>query len=517
MFLMLFTVGTMTAASMGVLGINDTTQKTMKASDDARILTLWENSIGAALVNGGTLNELVPPAGEIANAKVPFTTPPSWISAPRNNAYGFPIIYCPVSQKGILDPSLPVQVLKTPGGSYQANIISASNGHDYVLASNIALDASIVRTNVLAFVISQLGENTPSCTDVIYNTEKGKFYVKNNAGVVRTITPASKINNGNDGTQPNKDKVNFSSAVSGWALTTNADYIIDAAQSGSFSDTVTVSKYDTNNTLEFRSNSNTVLSATGKGMSLDGVKLVLINIDASQLGVLSINNGEIISVNSTLPSLKMSNSKITFKGVNNILGTVDLYKTSAQITGSTLYIKSVNNVNLTNSTLSISDSSTLTIDTTGKTPLNLISGSDFKLNDSSLNIKGNSANSDFMIFIDPGSKFIAYSSTISLNSKATWGIFNQGLLQLNGSSLIPSVFATYLVGVYDGGRIFADMSNIGSAARKNSYGVVIESSNYASGSQTNVYSSSQCLAGTAYNSFKKVPASIANSYSWSCK
>jgi hypothetical protein len=163
------------------------------------------------------------------------------------------------------------------------------------------------------------------------------------------------------------------------------------------------------------------------------------------------------------------------------------------------------------------EKSSISLDTTGKTPLNLISGSEFKINDSSMSIKGNRSNADYMIYIDPSSKFVSYNSSVTLDSRATWGVFDQGLLQLNGSSLIPSVYASYLVGVYDGGRIHADSSNIGSTGRKNIYGVVMESVNYASGSQTNVYSASLCLTGTAYNGFKKIPDSISNSYSWSCR
>jgi hypothetical protein len=516
MILMLFTVGTMTAASMGILSINDTTQKTMKASDDARILTLWENSIGAALINGGTKNELIPPSGEDATSKVPFTTPPAWISAPRNNAYGRPIIYCPVSQKNILDMTLPIETLKMPGGSYKANVVTASNSHEYVSASDISLDPSISRSNVLAFIISQLGDKTPSCTDVTYNKEKGKFYVNEKMGVVRVITPASRIDNGSDDTQDG-EKVDYSSAVSGWALTAGSDYIIDADQEGSFNSAVNIAKYDSNNTLQIKANGSKKIQGSGSGISLDGVRLVLINVDASSLGTITVKNGQITAYNSTLPAVKLTNSSMNLKGANTISGNITAINSEINSSNANTNIKATDNLVLTNTKWIVTESSSLAIDTTGKTPINLISGSELRINDSSMSIKGNRSNADYMVFIDPSSKLVSYYSSISLDTKSTWGVFDQGLFQLSNSNLTPTVSTSYLVGVYDGGKIHADSSNIGSSSRKNAYGVVLESVNFASGNQTNVYSGSLCLTGTSYNGFKRIPDSISNSYSWSCK
>ncbi|MFK4132126.1 hypothetical protein ACI2KR_07485 [Pseudomonas luteola] len=518
-FLMLFTISAMTAASMGVLNINNTTQKTIKAVDDTRILTLWENSIGTALINGGISNELVPPAGAGPSSKVNYETPPEWLSAPRNNAYGYPIIYCPIAQNSSVDKSLPTAIIKTRSSSYSANIITSSNSHDYVVSSDIKLHSSIPRKNVLAFIISQLGNDIPSCEDVRYNEAKGKFFVIGNKGVVRAITPASKINNGQEKEEDNSgDNTDFSSALNAWQFTNDSDYKLDTNKEGTFSNDINIVKFDSHNSIIISSSSLSSLKGNGKNISLNGVKLVLKNVDLSAFSSITVKNGELIVQDSVIPSLTLDNTKSTFEGSSSILGNIGLSNSSVNQTDSRISVTANQNIVLTNSTWSASNNSITNIySSNGNSPLTLMSDSNFRLTNSSLDLRSNLFASDYMMYIDPGSKFVGYNATINLKSRSTIGVYDEGLLQLNSSTLTPTVYAYYLIQVNNGGRLHADSSILGSTARRNIYGVVLDSMTYVSGSRTNVYSGSQCVTGSAYNSVKGGQESLSKNISWTCK
>ena len=381
MFLMLFTVGVMSAASVGVLNVNNSTQSALKSAEDARILSLWEMTLGTALEQAGTAGELAAPLGT-NDTKRNIHTPPQWLTAPRTNAYGKPIIYCPVSRVTSLATGVATSTVDSYKSGYAVSISRWKNAHDYVVASDIKLDASIPRNNVLAFIISPLGDITPSCQDVTYNSAKGRFYVGNKIASIRVITPASKINNGQPDVSDEDDSgVNISSLIEQWANTNGEDLIISANGKDTFPTSVDSIKLDSANSIILKTKNGTLqkISSAAKNLKIQGVNFTFDGVDMSSLESITFVNSKVLVNNSVLPKVNLINSSATFSNTSTLTGSIDSYASKIFQTGSTLSINdTARNINLYNSQWNLINGATLNVNA-GKIPLNLMSDSTFSI------------------------------------------------------------------------------------------------------------------------------------------
>lgn len=520
MFLMLFTVGVMSAASVGVLNVNNSTQSALKSAEDARILSLWEMTLGTSLEQAGTTGELAAPLGT-NDTKRNIHTPPQWLTAPRTNAYGKPIIYCPVSRTTSLPAGIATSTVESNKKGYNVSISRWKNAHDYVVASDIKLDASIPRNNVLAFVISPLSDVTPSCQDVTYNAAKGRFYVGDKIASIRVITPASKINNGQPDVSDDDDSgVNISSLIEQWANTTGEDLTIAANGKDTFPTSVDSMKLDSANSIILKTKNGSiqkVLSAS-KNLKIQGVNFTFDGIDMSSLDSITFVNSKVLINNSILPKINLINSSLSTSGSSTLAGNLDSYGSKIFQSGSTLEISDQSrNVNLYNSQWNLINGATLSINS-GKIPLNLMSDSTLSTTGSTVNLKASgSSTAEAIINNDSSSKISAYNSNINLTGKSTYGLYNQGLAHFESSNLTPTDSNQVVVYVTDGGRFHTDGSKIGNSAKKGYYGVIVDSSSFTSGKNSTIYSSYQCVSGSGYNGSKIMPDKITTNIQWTCR
>lgn len=519
LFLFMFTIGAGTAASVGIMNVNNKSHETSKALEDVRIMSLWETNIGDALEYVGPNNELVPPIGVNQTEKNGAQLPPSWVIAPRTNAYGKAILYCPLSKGTAIDSKVPTKTINNQGNNYTANITTYKN-KEYVTASDIKLDASIPRASTLAFLISPGADEKPTCSDVLYNSNKGYFYLRGNNGIVRVITPAHKINHGNEEPVPDGEARDISALINDWGKTTGKDLVIDLTVKDYFNNSVAVTKFDSSNTLILRSaaGQSVKLKSNGSSLSLNGVKHVEEGVDTSNLGQLSVENGSLIINNAIMPKVAIASSSMSAYGTNATSSFSSL-NANLNFNGSKTSINTPgDNVSLKNSKVNVYNGSTLSIDVgNGKLPLSLVGNSDFYLESATLNLKGSSGYSDAMVLNDATSRFTSTTSTINLNSKSTYGVYSQGLLKFDGSTLYPNSTTTSAIYITDGGKTYIDQSSIGSSSKRALYGVIIDATSFTSGGNTNVYSSYTCLSGSGYNSSKSLPDKTITNIQWTCR
>lgn len=520
LFIFLFTIGAGTAATVGLMNVNNKSHETSKALEDVRIMSLWETNIGDALEFAGPSGELVPPLGVNVSGKLNAQLPPSWIVAPRTNAYGKAILYCPLSKNSTLYDSAPTQIIANQGNDYRVNTVVYKN-KEYAIASNIALDKSIPRTSALAFIISPGLDETPTCNDVLYNADKGYFYLKGNVGIVRVITPAHKINHGVEETPNSNEPKDLSVIINDWGKTTGKDLIIDVSKDDYFNKSVSVTKFDSNNAIILRSLSGSKVSikSNGANLSLNGVKILVENVNVANLGSISVENGVLTTNNAALPKTAGGNSSIVGYGDLDINGGFSAInsninfnntKVNVSTSGETAFFK--------NSRINAYNNATLSIDVkNGKIPLSLIGNTDLYLESSTLNLRGTSGYSDAMITNDAASRISLSSSTINLNSRSTYGIYTQGLVKLENSAIYPNSASTAGIYISDGSKAHIDGSSIGSSSKKFGYGIVIDSSSYTSGNNNNIYSTYTCVSGTGYNASRNMPEKAILNIQWTCR
>lgn len=520
LFLFLFTIGAGTAATVGIMNVNNKSHETSKALEDVRIMSLWETNIGDALEFAGPNGELVPPIGVSQTGSNAAQLPPTWIVAPRTNAYGKSIVYCPVSKNSGILPNYETKNISNQGKDYTANYITYKN-KDYVISSNIELDKSIPRSSVLAFLISPGANEKPTCNDVIYNTDKGYFYLRGNNGIVRVVTPAHKINHGNEETPPIGDGRDLSAIFNDWSKTNGKDLIIDVNSKDYFNNTVSIAKFDSSSNIILKSVTGkkiTVIS-NGSNLSTNGAKIFLDNVSLENLGSVSAENGSITTNNSILPKTIIGNANISIYGNTSFSGALSAISSTINLNGSkATFTTGGDAVYFKNSRINAYNGSTISIDVKpGKIPLSLIGNSDLYLESSTLNLQGSNGNSDAMILNDHTSRLSINSSNINFNSKSTYGIYTQGLLKIDNSNITPNSSTTVGVNIVDGSKAHIEGSNIGSSGKKFTYGVIIDSTSYTSGSSNNIYSGYTCVSGTAYNSSRYIPEKTIININWNCR
>lgn len=519
LFLFLFTIGAGTAASVGIMNINNKSHETTKALEDVRIISLWETNIGDALEYAGPSNELVPPLGTNQAGKNGVHYPPSWIVAPRNNAYGKSIVYCPVSRTAVLNDKLGSKSISNQGEDYSANTTVYKN-KEYVIASNVKLDPSIPRSSALAFIISPGPQENPKCSDVVYNASKGYFYLNGNSGIVRVVTPAHKINHGQEELPPSDEAKDISALINEWAKTSDKNLVVEVNSKDYFNNSVSVTKFDADNSIILKSASGNLvkLNSNGASLSLNGVKLFSDGIDASNLGQISVENGSMILNNSNTPNIAIASSSLSAYG-NNELESLSSLNSNLNFNGTRASINTKNDtVAIKNSRVNIYNGAVVSIDVkNGSLPLSLTGNSDLYIEGSTLNLKGTNGYAEGMILNDATSRLSSVGSTINLNSRSVYGIYSQGMLSFDNTILLPNSSTTTAVYITDGSKARLNSTNIGSSSKKALYGVIVDSTSFTSGSGSNIYSSYTCLSGAGYNASKSLPDKTTINIQWACK
>lgn len=171
------------------------------------LIDQWQIAIGSSLKPIGENQTLLAPIGENdltdddsdGNPDLPYHTLPKGYGLKTTNAWGIPIIYCPVNSE-VFDFSLAQRDIlsgkvQTDGKKYDAGILSDFDGREYVAQSNLNLDPSMDSFDIKAIIISPLKKalSIPLCEDVKFNHATENFVVE--GGTVRVIDANTVRNN----------------------------------------------------------------------------------------------------------------------------------------------------------------------------------------------------------------------------------------------------------------------------------------------------------------------------------
>ncbi len=523
--MMILLIAVASSVGYSIISMTQDVQKISSAQEDKNLLSQWEIVINNNLRTFTSDKIVAAPLGREISLEqgVSYHSMPKGLGVSSINGFGRPLIYCPMSDREIPDGLSSTHEIRVAGSSYLVGTQRDYDGKEYVLYSEQIMDPSVSGKGVVAFIISPISRSgtLPSCGDVVFNADTGKYFV--DGGNIKVITrhtaQASENRTVTVKAFGGSEVSDIGALTSFWSaskpsnfnlqLDSNKnDYLIssDLSFTGSKSESkrVTISSYG----------GTSYINATGKvKIKFDDVDVVLDGVSLGKNIGLIVNGGSLTIINSLLSGLEINDSKLRFGGnayFNTPSSELDVpFKASE----TKVYQKEKNvfvetnpsgGIMLNDSKWSFSNAG-ITFTSMGSMhgAVALENGSSFIGKDSSVGFQSSdlySATGDNLIYID--------ESSIGNFEKVNFGIsdvtnsifFNKGNLYLNESafSINKETNASFVLGVGAGMSVFN--SKIGSKASHSKYGVVDLGGRYISGTGTDIYSSVECWNGDLFKS-----------------
>ncbi len=483
--------------------VNSSSQVT-KALEERRLINDWVLSIQQSMRPLGLDRTLLVPNGRVVGSN-DYLSPPESINLPSKNAWDKDIIYCPFSLNvGSGSTSIP----SGDGESYSATMTLGSDGIEYVYS--VENGANTTNTELMAAIISPLpAETSPSCSDIVYDSQTGKYVTANYDGIVYPVVYNSMIvsNQAKSVTLNSGTSESLSDLVSDWdsilpdVLNINIDN-----QSADFN----TSDLRFINSEQSKSKSIVLHGKSVNGSILNGSSSSVVLFENVTVNLKDITLGDSLAVsfiNSdvTLDNVKLNN--VSFEGsrvfVKNSItisgGSAGVRVQDSEISGSSATIKVEKSANvgisLANSSMS---SENILLENLSSGGVGVIVGnsSSFLVGQSMLS---SGTYLDNVLGVASGGSLNLSSINILISNSVDTFLFNQGDVYLD--NLLIDFNSSVIRGIILGlnSDTVLNQVQVGTASSRPSVGIEdLGGAKFIGGFNTIVYGQSNCWIGDIF-------------------
>lgn len=449
---------------------------------------------------------------------------PDWLVANKNNAFGFPYMYCPYSSNNtIVNPST---VKLNKDYSYQVSLLNnASTGNkNYVISSEPA-----PFNGVLAFVISFKEQSSYTCNDIsivdgMFSLPDPKIArvatISGDSILVSDLQKTEAINVSESESNP----LFLEDTLEKWAQTAPDKFYINTTSDTLFIDNglgfenedYTNSKMiyfvgiDPNNPTIVE-NTNGVSDTQTQPIKLNfkNVTLVIKNMNFNGKFLFELDNVDLFLENSVINHVKASNSKLiinksSFKGGKYIsLPILSAYNSEIRFVKDHTYsfdynLNNTNSIILNHSKVFAEGINLISSQRSNTDTIQLFS-SNFDLSDSTFNLTTSSGIPLSSFMVDSASNLSIYNSTIN-SERASAFINTYGSVLLSGVGISMENLSENAIVLNRGSKLEMNSSNIvnSTSGHKPNYGILDIGGMFISGDNNNI-SALTCIYGDLFD------------------